>query len=151
MTIPKKLSFGASFLSRLFVNHYGWMASKQYRSLKWFAEMVAYYRTTYCIHWAFLAVSLVLLPHKNDARIIARSKYENKFRPKLYCAAITPNYKPCLKVMFFNCNSYNINTVCILICILILIRYKYSMYVLIQYVNAAFFIDYCDWVFCCFQ
>ena len=110
-----------------------------------------YYRTTYCIHWAFLAVSLVLLPHKNDARIIARSMYENKFRPKLYCAAITPNYKPCLKVMFFNCNSYNINTVCILICILILIRYKYSMYVLIQYVNAAFFIDYCDWVFCCFQ
>ena len=26
----KKLSVGAPFLSRLSVNHYGWMASKQY-------------------------------------------------------------------------------------------------------------------------
>ena len=86
-------------------------------------KFLIYYRTTYSIHWPFSAVSLVLSPLKNDARIIARSKYENKFRPKLYCTAITPNYKPSLKVMFFNCISYNINTVCILICILILIQY----------------------------
>ena len=117
-------------------------------------KYLIYYRSTYCTHWPFSAVSL--LPLKNDARIIARSNYENKFRPKLYCPDITPNYKPRLKVMFFNCINYNINTVSILICILMLIQYWYSMYVLIQFVNAASsvvtaFIDYCDWVFCCFQ
>ena len=41
----KKLSVGATFLSRLFVNHYGWMASKCYRFAppiyQWFAETVA--------------------------------------------------------------------------------------------------------------
>ena len=88
-------------------------------------KYLIYYRSTYCTHWPFSAVSL--LPLKNDARIIARSNYENKFRPKLYCPDITPNYKPRIKVMFFNCINYNINTVCILICILILIQYNLSM------------------------
>ena len=41
----KKLSVGAPFLSHLFVNHYGWMASKRYRFAppvyQWFAETVA--------------------------------------------------------------------------------------------------------------
>ena len=40
-----KKSVGVSFLSRLFVNHYGWMASKQYRFVlpirQWVAETVA--------------------------------------------------------------------------------------------------------------
>ena len=41
----KKLSAGAPFSSRLLVNHYGWMASKQYRFVppiyQWFSETVA--------------------------------------------------------------------------------------------------------------
>ena len=41
----KKLNIGATFLSRLFVNHHGWMASNQHRFgpaiYHWFAETVA--------------------------------------------------------------------------------------------------------------
>ena len=41
----KKLNLGAPFLSRLFVNPHGWMASNQYRFgpaiCHWFAETVA--------------------------------------------------------------------------------------------------------------
>ena len=40
----KKLSVGAPFLSRIFVNNYEWMASKEYRFVPpiyhWFAETV---------------------------------------------------------------------------------------------------------------
>ena len=57
-------------------------------------KYLIYYRTTYSLHWPFSAVGLVLLPRKNEASLIAKSKYEDKFRPKLYCTAITPNYKP---------------------------------------------------------
>ena len=57
-------------------------------------KYLIYYRTTYSIHWPFSAVGLVLWPLKNDARAIARSKYENQFLIKLYSTAITPNYKP---------------------------------------------------------
>ena len=88
------------------------------------SKCLIHYRITYSIHLPFSAVSLVLLPLKNDARIIARSNYENKFRHTLYCIAITPNYKPRVKVKSFNCISYNINTVRILICILILMQYE---------------------------
>ena len=119
-----------------------------------------------CLNTSFITVALTapigpfprwaFYHSRMTPRIIARSNYENKFRAKLYCTDITPNYKPRLKVMLFNCINYNINTVCILICTLILIQYWYRMYVLIQYVNTASsvvtaFIDYCDWVLCCFQ
>ena len=62
--------------------------------------------TLICLNTSFITVrrilsigpyplwGLVLLPLKNDARTIARSKYENKFRTNLYCTAITPKYKP---------------------------------------------------------
>ena len=56
-----------------------------------------------CPRWA-----LFYYHSTNDARIIARSRYENIFRPNLYFTATTPNNKPPpqtisrLKGMFFN-------------------------------------------------
>ena len=46
-------------------------------------KCLIYYRTTYSIHWIYSAKGLVLLPLKNDARIIATLNYENKLRPTL--------------------------------------------------------------------
>ena len=48
-------------------------------------KYLIYDRTTYSIHWPFSVVGLDILPLKNDAGIIARSKCESKFWPKLYC------------------------------------------------------------------
>ena len=71
-------------------------------------KYVIYCRTTYSIHWSFSVVGLILLPLKNDARIIVRLKYENKFQPKLHCTAIIPNYKASWSDVF-DFSSYNIN------------------------------------------
>ena len=98
----KKFNIGATFLSRLFVNHHGWMASNQHRYiigsqkqwLHWRNMIISsptkfrrwingeftdfdlpkylYYRTTYSIQWPFSVVGLFLLPLKDGARIIAR-------------------------------------------------------------------------------